>query len=79
MFLHIVVQSLDDDSDLPELEAGGAANKSDVKIENDSAERMDTPTVAATTTAENILLPSMTEQSSTNSVDDNKDSSDAVL
>lgn len=71
---------MDDDSDLPELEAGGAANKSDVKTENDSAERTDTPTVAATSTAENILLPSTTEQSSTNSVDDNnKDSSDAVL
>ena len=78
--MSITVQSLDDDNDLPELEAGGVAIKSDNgKTEGDSVGKTDTPTEVPTPTAESIPLPATTEPSSTNSVDDNKNSSDPVL
>ena len=78
--MSITVQSLDDDNDLPELEAGGVPIKSDNgKTEGDSVEKTDTPTEVPIPTAESIPLPATTEPSSTNSVDDNKNSSDPVL
>ena len=67
-----VVQSLDDDIDFPDLEGAGAVHKSDIKTENNTTEKDDTPTAAETSTIENISTSATNEQYSTNCADNSK-------
>ena len=74
-----VVQSLDDDIDLPDLEGAGAVDKSDIKTENNTTEKDDTPTAAESSTIENISTSATNEQSSTNCADNSKNRNDSNL
>ena len=73
-----IVQSLDDDGDLPELEGGRAVNKSDNKAENNSTGKDDTPTEEkADSIVEKTALLATNEQPST--VEDNQTRNDTAL
>lgn len=72
-----IVQSLDDDSDLPELEVGGIVDKNNnSKSESNSTPQVDnTPTVVTS----EVTLPPTNKQPSTNSVDDSTNENDTTL
>lgn len=77
LFLLCIVQSLDDDSDLPELEVGGTVDKNgNNKSERNSTPQGDnTPTVVTS----DLTLPPTNKQPSTNSVDDSTNENDTTL
>lgn len=72
--MYTVVQSLDDDSDLPELEGSRMLDKSDYEFNSNNLIAKDD----MSSTVESVPSPVVAEQLTTTLVDDSKDENDTT-